>query len=50
MAQDLVEDLVVIERSRGVWALYPHEVPTQNAHPDLVLEGGLARIVLVAGK
>jgi hypothetical protein len=39
VAQDLVKDLDVIERSCGVRALYPHEVPAQNAHPDLVSEG-----------
>jgi hypothetical protein len=49
VVQDLVEDFDIIEQSRRVRALYPHEVPAQNAHPNLILEGRLARI-LVAGK
>ena len=39
VTQDLVEDLDVIEGAGGVGALYPHEVPAQNADSDLVSEG-----------
>jgi hypothetical protein len=49
VAQDLVEDLDVIKGTGGVRALYPHEIPAQNADSDLVSERGLPQ-VFVAGE
>jgi hypothetical protein len=47
--KELVEDLDVGELSGWIGTLDQHQVPTQNANPNLVPEGRLAR-VLVGGK
>ena len=46
MTQYLVEDFNVGVLTGGVWALDPHQVPTQNTHPQLVAEGGLAGVLV----
>ncbi len=39
-------DLDVLEGAGGVGTLYPNKVPAQNAHPDLVSEGRLPRVLV----
>ncbi len=45
----LVEDLDVVELSGWIGMLDPHQVPTQDTHPNLIPEGGL-ECILVEGK